>query len=368
MEWFTLLAYSFVPTIIIAVLLVSIGTQLGPLYKRKRMDDKIFLAMWCVLIVCISCDIIALVLYMCGTSLVRETALVSTNLVMILHLVFIYLWTLFIDFRLYKSRKRLRRMRLLTLIPLFFVLVLLVINLFTNIVFYVTPEGTLEMRPLWLLYILVQVLYIVGTSSFLVKYKRKSGGLHFFPVKSFIIPFMAGAVGEVVLPGMSLPTAGATIGYLLIYFGMLRENTYEDPVTGFYNSFFLERVSQEASAGTFDFSSAILFYSDEIGDYLAQNGIIAANNLMRDTAMTLREELPEGCETMYMGSGRFLIISKVSKEQEEAIRVLINIVTETLSSETGEILHFKGCYAFRKDGQDPGSLLSELITMSEEAA
>ncbi len=367
MDLFMLKAYLYVPTIIVAVLLVSIGTQLGPIYKRKRMDDKIFIGMWGVLFACILCDIIAIILFMTGTTLVREVTFVSTNLVMILNLVFIYLWTLFIDYRLYKSRNRIKRLRIFTLIPLFFVLVLLVINFFTSIVFIVTPEGELKMRPLWGLYILVQVIYIVGTSSFLVKYKRKGGGLHFFPVKSFIIPFMAGAIGEIIIPGMSLPTAGATIGYLLIFFGMLRENTYEDPVTGFYNSFFLERISEEASTGSFDFTSGILFSSDDTGGYLAKNGIIATNNLMRETAMTLRDELPEGCETMYLGGSRFLIISKVAKEQEEAIKVLINIVTQSLTDETGDEICFKGCFAFREDGQDPGSLLSELISMSEEA-
>ena len=366
MNNFMLVAYTLVPTVIVAVLLISIGTQLGPIYKRKRTDDIIFLGMWDVLFACILCDIIAIILFLCRTPYVREVTLISTNLVMMLNLIFIYLWTLFINFRLYKSRNRIRRLRIMTLIPLFFVFILLVINLFTNIVFYVTEEGSLEVRPLWCLYSLVQIVYIVGTSSFLAKYKKKSGGLHFFPVKSFIIPFMAGAIGEFVIPGMSLPTAGATIGYLLIFFGMLRENTFEDPVTGFYNSFFLERISQEASAGAFDFSSGILFYSDDTGDYMAKNGIIATNNLMREAAMTLRDELPEGCETMFLGGSSFLVISKVSKEQEEAIRVLINIVTQALTGEAGEALHFKGCYAFRKEGQDPGSLLSELVSMSEE--
>ena len=366
MDLFMLQAYMFVPTIIIMVLLISIGTQLGPVYRRKRTDDKIFLGMWGVLIASISCDFIAIILFIIGTTLVREVTLISTNLVMILNLIFIYLWTLFINFRLYKSRNRIRRLRILSLIPLFFVIALLVVNFFTDIVFSVTPKGELKVQPLWALYILVQVLYIIGTSSFLVKYKRKSGGLHFFPVKSFIIPFMAGTLGEIVLPGMSLPTAGATIGYLLIFFGMLRENTFEDPVTGFYNSFFLERISQEASNGSFDFASGILFYSDETSGYMAENGIIATNNLMRNAAMTLRDELPEGCETMFIGGSRFLIIAKVSQDQEEAIKVLINIVTQSLTDDTGQELHFKGCYAFRKEGQDPGSLLSELISMSEE--
>ncbi len=46
MDSFMLRAYLFVPTIIVAVLLVSIGTQLGPIFKRKRLDDKIFTGMW----------------------------------------------------------------------------------------------------------------------------------------------------------------------------------------------------------------------------------------------------------------------------------------------------------------------------------
>lgn len=185
-----------------------------------------------------------------------------------------------------------KRQQRLFLIPLFFVFVLLIINLFTDIVFLATPEGEIKMRPLWLLYILVLLFYIIGTSLILVRYKKKSGGLHFFPVKTFIIPFVTGTIGEIVFPGMSLPTAGAAIGYLLILFGILRENTYEDPVTGFYNSFFLERISQETSAGTYDFSSGILFFSDDAAAYLAKNGIIATNNLMREVALTLRDELP----------------------------------------------------------------------------
>lgn len=84
-------AYLLVPTIIIAVLLVSIATQFGPVYKRRRLDDIIFLGMWVCLFASILCDFTAVFLYAVNVGMKREIALFSTNLVMMLNLVFIYL-------------------------------------------------------------------------------------------------------------------------------------------------------------------------------------------------------------------------------------------------------------------------------------
>ena len=221
-------------------------------------------------------------------------------------------------------------------------------------------------RPLWGLYVLLLLVYIVGTSVFLVRQQKTGGGLHFFPVKSFIIPFLAGTIGEILLPAMSLTTVGSSLGFLMIYFGILNENTYEDPLTGFYNAFFLERISREAALGDYDFSSGILFFTPDLGDYMSEHGLLDTDRLLKRIAKTLREELPEGCETMYLGDGRFLSITRVGEEQEEAIKMVIEVVADALTEEAGEQLRFLGCYALRDGDQDPGSLLSKLMEIAVE--
>lgn len=357
---FLIQAYLFVPSLILLILQLALASQVGPLWQRQRTDDMVFIGMLAVLIICSSCDIITLALYAMGFSNYVELACISTTIVMLMYLVFIYLWTLFIDFRLYKSKKRFKRIRGINMIPLFFVSGLLVFNHFTELVFSIDDQGGYHVEPFWFIYVLVEMIYVFATSIFLQKYKRISGGLHFFPVRSFVIPFVLGTIGEIIIPGMSLTMAGATIGFVMIFLGMLRENIYEDQVTGFYNSFFLQKISEEAENGTFDFSSGILLYADDFVDCMNRYGIVETNKLMWTCAMALRDDLPENCETMYLETGRILIITKVSKEQESAITMLIDIMTTNLTEASGGALTFKGCFAYRGESQDPGSLLSDL--------
>jgi GGDEF domain-containing protein len=278
---------------------------------------------------------------------------------MVANLFFVYMWTLYVDYRLCKSKSSFKRLRRNALLPLLAVIILLIINIFTDSVFAITESGSFRVRPLWSLYVLVQLGYIIATARVLYSYK-KSGGLHLFSIRSFIIPFVCGTIGEILIPGASLTTAGAAIGYLMIYIGMLQENTYEDSLTGFYNTFFLEKLSEEAQLGTYDFASGILFFANDIHKLMSESGIVATDELIRKLAAALREELPEGCETMYLGDGRFLILSQAADDQLPAVEMLMDIIKDAFENESSGALNYEGYYVFRKEGQDLGSFLSEL--------
>ena len=189
-------------------------------------------------------------------------------------------------------------------------LVLLVINLPTNIMFYVDPDNTIVQRPLWVLAVSLQLVYLFYTLTLVRKYKKMYGGLHFFSIKSFIIPFLFGFLLQLAMRDWVFVTLAAAIGLTNIYIGLMEEKVYIDPVTGMYNSFFLDRVFEEVRVGDYDFKSAILFKLTGKNDDGA--GDISLNyETTKAISKTIEEIMPEGCETMYMGGGELLVLTKV---------------------------------------------------------
>ena len=69
--------------------------------------------------------------------------------------------------------------------------------------------------------------------------------------------------------------------------------------------------------------------------------------------------MPEGCETIHFGGEEVLVLTKVGRDQESAIKYLCTIFKEALSAEGFDDLTAESVYAFRDEEQSAEDFLRQ---------
>ena len=158
-----------------------------------------------------------------------------------------FLWCLFVDFRIYRSTRRLHR-KILTLgIPLLLVQLLMVINLFgTGLIFHVSAENVYSRGPLNFLLYATLFLYFAESIYRVTRSKQTGITIEFFPVFYFVIPCILGTVVQGRFYGLSTGWLAAAVAMVFIHIQLQNFNTFVDETSGLFNrkymNFYLEKA------------------------------------------------------------------------------------------------------------------------------
>ena len=137
--------------------------------QRGRIDDRLFFAMVIVNMVLAATDCITYLLeghpMPFGTDMMAAGNMVFFGTFEI----FPWLFFLYLYYRAFQSTEHMRVLKLLSAIPVFALIILLVINLETGILFYVTEDNSYHSGPYNYLVFIPVVLYILG-SLFMTRY------------------------------------------------------------------------------------------------------------------------------------------------------------------------------------------------------
>ncbi len=345
---------------------LSLRLKLGPQKDAKKTEERIFIQLVNILIICSILNPILYCVNGMNVAAAKYLLIIVNTACMVFYLLFMFMWMNFVDYKFFHSRSRIERQGKKAFIPLAAMLLLLLVNLPTGILFSINEKNEIDQHPLFLIGIFIQLAYLFYTTLLVKKFKDLYGGLHFFSIKEFVIPFLAGVIFQFVLRDQVFVTLASAIGLTTIYINLLREKVYIDPTSDLYNNYFLTKVFDEIRAGDYDFKSAILF---ELVPKDAGSGHIS---MIGETAKAVREVIekvmPEGCETIYMGNGELLVLTKVNVEQEAAIKMLGEMFKETIKLFGYEDFSVQSSYAFRNDGQSAEEFLRSFGTNEEVAA
>lgn len=177
-------------------------------------------------------------------------------------LVLSYQLLLYVDFMMYGSRDYLYRKYWKAAIPIVVCIALLVINIFTGIVFYESDEGWVyHDTPLYYLILLVMVVNFVASIVMAVKYNRDGGHMHFFHMTPMIIPYTVGMLLTIFSTFCAGPI-GCAMGMTFIYFSLIERWRYDDAETGFYNKTYVDEVIKRSNSGKAEYSTALSFEVD----------------------------------------------------------------------------------------------------------
>lgn len=229
----------------ILVLIVSLLSRTGG-KREKHLSDRLFDAL----------------IGLTFGSLIAETATflldgVPGKLIHILqHLLNAYLflssagmgalWLLYVNLRVYHSKRRFRRWLLPSLLPFGAIAVLIVCDLFgTGIIFSITEQNVYQRGRLFALPNLV-LLYDYGSS--LIQALLAVGRNHharFFPVHYFVIPCLVGTLVQGLFYGVAAGLFCVSLALLFIQLQLSNENAFVDELSGLYNRKYYNRVVQK---------------------------------------------------------------------------------------------------------------------------
>lgn len=118
---------------------------------------------------------------------------------------------------------------------------LLIINLFTPIVFKINEKNNYVRGPYYLLFVIIGfVLIFYGYAYYLIN-KLKNPSLRYFPVIGFLTPILLGNAIQMQIYGISLLPISFTVAFAAISIALQNECIYIDKLTGVYNRYELDK-------------------------------------------------------------------------------------------------------------------------------
>ena len=303
-----LIPNAFGVSLLLCLLVSNIRTR-----QHRRLDDKIFVAL--VLMVMAASVIETLGFYLDGKpgrfsyniNLYGSTYLYAANIAGG------FLWTLFVDVKLYRDRERLKkRLPLYGILPLI-CMIALIVNLFKPFLFRVNEEYVFE-RLDWCWTMYVMVFLAAGFSIYIYyDFLRKHGRVFFFPVWIFMIPVTLGSFIQGLFYGISTAWPSAAIGISALHISLQNQKSFIDPLTGLYNRLFLEHTLAAAHGLKYYGIMLDLNHFKRINDAYGHS---AGDRALNDAAKIMNKAMfVKGSVYRYAGD-EFVIMLETDSEDE----------------------------------------------------
>lgn len=296
--------------------------ELRMLSARMRRRDSAWLRsfdllLWCVTLNCIF-PFVYNAMYMQPAPWCHTAAVVAKTLRECLNVVIVFLWLLFLDQKLFGGNYRRSRVFRLTLVICAGLIGLLIVNLFTGIVFTFSAENQLMPRPLLYAIFAVEFALFVFSAVTVRVYDRQSMKIRFLHISPMLFSIMF-ASGITVFTSYDIGILGYVIGIILLSFSLLSEYRFEDAESGLYNRGYLVHLFNLAAGGKNDIRSALI--------------IEPAGNLEAGFKI-LRETLHKEHDVIRTEARRFMMFSPI--DSRSALQILSTNLEEAVAGHNAE--------------------------------
>ncbi len=146
------------------------------------------------------------------------------------------LWVLYVNVRIYHSKKRFRRWLLPTLLPYGVIVLLIICDLCgTGLIFSVSEQNVYQ-RGQWVVlqYLILICDYAVSLIQALVAV-RQNHHPRFFPVHYFVLPCVFGTLIQICFYGLATGWFSVSLALQFIRLHIAEENAFVDELSGLYN-------------------------------------------------------------------------------------------------------------------------------------
>ncbi len=337
----TLYAQGTAVAFVLGLMLLSVYIR-----KRERPDSKIFFVM-CVdcIIMCVFLSINVLMRYrdFPGARLITLISMTASELTIVM---FLLTWLNFVDYMIYGSNDHILRHIKAYSVPVFVEAGLYLINLFTNlvfkfgIVFTVNDDLIYRRCPGFFVTKLIEIAYAVATIAMIVRFRKRTKAPVFIKISPFMIPLVLGSVVSIV-SDYSAHSLGIAVGLIMLHFSMMDGFCYVDERYGCYNRAYLSYVGNFAKKKGISGGTGIVF---EVEDKLKEFSDI------------LRDEKPANADVVYMGDGRFIMIS--GTQRKSSVEMLIELITEACEENS---IRFRSTYGIREKDEASKAFLERLL-------
>lgn len=224
--------------LILGVLLISSSL----VRQRRLMSDRVFSAMCILTMVSCAADTAGFVCDGQNDTTSVVIAFLVDTFTYVTNILVCVLWCLYVDLRLYASKRHVISTLKKICAPAIIGLLGLVINTFTGIVFYIDNDGVYQRGKAAAYYFVLTYFYLIASIFIRRAHKKKMGATKFVPVWMFLIPILVCAVIQLFVYGISLTWCSVAIGLVSMHMSLQNELMYLDPLTRLYNRNYLNHT------------------------------------------------------------------------------------------------------------------------------
>lgn len=231
--------------VLMIILLISSRTHARTVF----VDEKIFLTMvWLTLSLCTAEFLSFLVdgATFPGAMMLNR---ILNSLLFAANISFAFIWTVYVDFKVYGDQQRLRRRYVWIGLPAAAIVLMSLLNLFSDVFFTISAENVYSRTSLVPLTYLCSYGYLLYGMTLVYGRKNQGRKYLFLPVMVFMIPIMIGSLCQFFFYGLSLVWVSVAVAVVSLYINIQNEDAYVDALTGLYNRLYLNRHLREIRPG-----------------------------------------------------------------------------------------------------------------------
>lgn len=246
------------------------------------------------------------------------------------NITFAFVWTLYIDYKLFADVDRLKRVYPLVAIPALLVAAGSLVNLFTPVFFRIAAGNVYQRTGAFVLSLAAVYLYLLYGVVLVYVNRNKVNKYLFLPVLIFVTPICISSLLQFHFYGYSLVGIGTAIGLTSVYINVQNETSFTDHLTGLFtrqylmlylNSQVKNREDGKDIVGILLDIDCFKQINDTFGHLTGDDALVKAGRI-------LRESMPrKGIAARYAGDEFVLILQ--SEDRQAAEEVLGRIQAKT---------------------------------------
>lgn len=299
--------------VLMIILLISSRTHARTVF----VDEKIFLTMvWLTLSLCTAEFLSFLVdgATFPGAMMLNR---ILNSLLFAANISFAFIWTVYVDFKVYGDQERLRRRYVWIGLPAAAIVLMSLLNLFSDVFFTISAENVYSRTSLVPLTYLCSYGYLLYGMTLVYGRKNQGRKYLFLPVMVFMIPIMIGSLCQFFFYGLSLVWVSVAVAVVSLYINIQNEDAYVDALTGLYNRLYLNRHLREIRPGKGQCLAGIMLDIDHFKSINDTYGHAMGDQALQDVGRLLYRmaDTHQAIAVRFAGD-EFILLRSVSDRSE----------------------------------------------------
>ena len=216
----------------IVLIVVLIVCNLWRLQNRSSENNNLLMLMFLALISCIA-DPISYSMKGVPGPLARFIVYATSTWLFAANVFSGFYWVRFLC--AYLNGGMARKNRIALNLTVTFGILLLVINLFTPIVFDIDENNLYTRTQFYFVFLFIDYMLVINSLFTYFKSKAKGGFLKFFPIWIYIVPIAIGGIVQSLFYGISVTSTSIVVSIAGVLASLQNEMIYRDQLTGIFN-------------------------------------------------------------------------------------------------------------------------------------
>jgi diguanylate cyclase (GGDEF)-like protein len=324
--------------------------------EKYLFEQKLFLALLCSNALLLILDTMLWLLDGKPGMPTRYTILLLTTVYLVLNPLPCVLWTIYVNYQVYRDEERIGKLLIPLLIPVFVTTVVTVSSWSKGYVFFIDQNNVYHRGKLFIMLALICFAYFVYTTIFIIIKQKQIERKYFIPILFFAVPPFIGGILQSLFYGISLVWVCMAISVQIVFINIQNSQLHTDYLTGLYNrrqlDYYLQEQVRNSSknsllAGIMIDLNSFKEINDLWGHSTGDKALVDAGNIL--TSSFRKNDL-----ICRYGGDEFVVIMEI-KEKSDMIKAVERIRTSARQFDETKIAPYKISFSMGYDIYDLNS-------------